>query len=109
VDRTPLDGFVREQLAAILMDMKPRDGVAAGPEQTWCLADDRNATVLLYSLSGPTITLLWELSQNPYTGLWFDPRTGDTRPLQMPVAATAGAAIEKPTAEPWLLLLRTGR
>jgi hypothetical protein len=109
VDRTPLDGFVREQLATALMDMKPREGVAAAPEQTWCLADDHNATVLLYSLSGPTITLLRELSQNPYTGLWFDPRTGDTRPLQMPVAATAGATIEKPTAEPWLLLLRTLR
>jgi hypothetical protein len=109
VDRTPLDGFVREQLATALMDMKPRDGVAAGPEQTWCLADDRNATVLLYSLAGPTITLLHELLQNSYTGLWFDPRSGDTRPLQMTLSATAGAAIEKPTAEPWMLLLRGDR
>jgi hypothetical protein len=57
VDRTPLDGFVREHLATTLMDMKPRDGVVADPEQTWCLADDRNSTVLVYSLSGPTVTL----------------------------------------------------
>jgi hypothetical protein len=88
------------------MDMKPMDGVVADPEQTWCLADDRNSTVLLYSLSGPTVTLLKALSRDPHSGVWFDPRTGNTRPLATPISAGSGATIEKPTAESWLLLLR---
>ena len=106
VDRTTLDGFVREQLATTLMKMQPRDGAAADPEQTWCLADDGGESVLFYSLAGDSITLLRTLSQNSYTGLWFDPRTGDTRPLEAPVSGEAGAVIRKPTAEAWLVLLR---
>jgi hypothetical protein len=105
-DRTTLDGFVREQLATTLMRMQPRDGVAADPEQTWCLADDGGESVLFYSLVGASITLVRTLSQDSYTGLWFDPRTGNTRPLEAPVAGRAGAVIRKPTAEAWLVLLR---
>ena len=106
VDRTTLDGFVREQLATTLMKMQPRDGAAADPEQTWCLADDDGESVLFYSLAGASITLARTLSRNRYTGLWFDPRTGNTRPLEAPVSGEAGAAIRKPTAEAWLVLLR---
>jgi hypothetical protein len=106
VDRTTLDGFVRAQLATTLMKMQPRDGVAADPEQTWCLADDRSESVLFYSLAGASITLLRTLSRNSYTRLWFDPRTGATRPLEAPVSGEAGTVIRKPTAEPWLVLLR---
>ena len=106
MDRTTLDGFVREQLATTLMNMQPRDGAAADPEQTWCLADDHSESVLFYSLAGASITLLRTLSRNSYTGLWFDPRTGATRPLEAPVSGEAGAVIRKPTAEPWLVLLR---
>jgi hypothetical protein len=65
--------------------------------------------VLLYSLGGSAIALLRALPRKVYTGLWFDPRTGNTRLLEAPVSATAGAAIQKPTAEPWLLLLRASR
>ena len=101
VDQTPLDGFVREQLAGTLMRMKPADGVAADADRTWCLADDRRETVLLYSLSGPSIRLAAALPRRAYTALWFDPRTGATRPAQV-----SGLAIPKPTEEPWLLLLR---
>jgi hypothetical protein len=46
------------------------------------------------------------LSRNSYTGLWFDPRTGNIRPLEAPVLGEAGAVIRKPTAEAWLVLLR---
>ncbi len=106
VDQTALDGFVREQLATTLMKMKPRDSVAADPDQNWCLADDPSATVLLYSLSGPSITLLQAMPRNRYNGLWFDPRTGNPRPMEAPLSLAAGAVIQKPTAEPWLLLLR---
>jgi hypothetical protein len=109
VDKTPLDGFVREQLATALMNMKPTDGAAADPEQTWCLADDRSATVLLYSLAGHSITLLRAFPRNRYTGLWFDPISGNTQPLKAPFSLAAGAAIQKPTTEPWLLLLRASQ
>jgi hypothetical protein len=68
VDQNPLDGFVREHLAASLMNMQPRDGVAADAEQTWCLADERRTTLLLYSLSGGSIRLLQALPQRAYTG-----------------------------------------
>ena len=106
VDRTTLDGFVRDHLAATLMKMNPRDGVVADPEQTWCLADDRYESVLLYSLAGPSISLLHTLPRNGYTGLWFDPRTGNTKPFEAPVS---GTVIRKPTADPWLALLRASR
>ena len=82
--------------------------MAADPEQTWCLADDGGDSVLLYSLAGPSIRLLRALTRSSYTGLWFDPRTGNTRPLEA-VSAKAGAVIQKPTAEPWLALLRANR
>lgn len=100
VDRTPLDAFVREHLAPVLMKMKPRDGVAADPEHTWCLADDADDYVLLYSLAGDSIRLLDPLRGIRYQGLWFDPRTGDTHP-----AGPASTEIRKPSAEPWLLLV----
>ncbi|SPE29571.1 conserved hypothetical protein [Candidatus Sulfopaludibacter sp. SbA3] len=105
IDRTPLDGFVTAQLAGTLMMMQPKDGLTADPEQTWCLAEGSLGTVLLYSLTGPTIQLQRELLQSTYNGLWFDPRTGKTQAL----GGQAGASIQKPTSEPWLLLLRAGR
>jgi hypothetical protein len=101
VDRTPLDAFVREHLANVLMKMKPRDGVAADAQHTWCLADDADESVLLYSLAGNSIQLLRPLRGASYQGLWFDPRTGATHP-----AAALGAEIRKPSADAWLLLLR---
>jgi len=100
VDRTPLDAFVRDHLASVLMRMKPRDGVAADPEQTWCLADDAGESVLLYSLAGDTIRLLSTLRGTRYTGQWYDPRTGNTQP-----AGQLGGEIRKPSPDPWLLLL----
>jgi hypothetical protein len=98
VDRTPLDAFVREHLAPVLMKMSPRDGVAA---DTWCLADDAGETVLLYSLAGDTIRLLHPGVR--YQGLWFDPRTGATHS-----AGAINGEIRKPSADAWLLLLTKG-
>jgi hypothetical protein len=98
VDRTPLDAFVRDRLAAVLMKMKPRDGVAA---DAWCLADDSDQSVLLYSLTGNAIRLTHSLRGTHYDGLWFDPRTGTTHPAEV-----TGTEIRKPSAEAWLLLLK---
>ena len=91
------------------MKMQPRDGAAADPEHTWCLADDGSESVLFYSLAGDSITLARTLSRSSYTGLWFDPRTGATQTLEATVSGEAGAVIRKPTAEPWLVLLRASR
>ncbi|HUA59526.1 MAG TPA: DUF6298 domain-containing protein, partial [Verrucomicrobiae bacterium] len=101
VDRTPLDPFVQKNLAGVLMKMQPRDGVTENAETEWCLADDANTSVLLYSLQGDAIRLKKALA-GPYQGTWFDPRTGDTKPL----GGTAGTAIAKPDAQAWLLWLR---
>ena len=98
IDRTPLDGFVRDHLADVLMKMKPRDGMAA---DAWCLADDDDRSVLLYSLAGDSIRLSRALRGGRYRGVWFDPRTGATQS-----ADVAQTDIRKPTSEPWLLLLR---
>ena len=95
VDRTPLDAFVREHLATVLMKMQPRDGVAS---DGWCLADDSFQSVVLYSLSGESIHLNRALRG---TATWFDPRTGATQPAQV-----TGMEVRKPSAEAWLLLLR---
>jgi hypothetical protein len=99
VDRTPLDAFVREHLARSLMNMQPRDGMAADPETTWCLADERSETVLVYSLAGSSVKFT-QAPPRDYTGLWFDPRTGKTQP-----AEAVSQVMSKPTAEAWLLLL----
>jgi hypothetical protein len=105
-DRTTLDAFVRENLAGELMNLNPRDGVVADPEQTWVMADQRGETVLVYSLAGTSIKLTQGLGRARYSGVWFDPRTGATR-TQGGVTAETGSVIEKPSAEAWLLLLRS--
>ncbi len=97
VDRTPLDAFVRDRLSTMLMKMVPRDGVAT---DTWCLADDTDRSVLLYSSMGDSIKLLRPLRRARYEGLWFDPRTGATH-----VGDATGDEFRKPSNDAWLLLL----
>ena len=103
VDRTPLDAFVREHLAGSLMSMQPRDGMANDPDTTWCLADARAETVLVYSLAG-TAVRFGQAPREGYTGLWFDPRTAKTQP-----AEAVSQVMAKPTPEAWLLLLQAKR
>jgi hypothetical protein len=103
VDRTPLYAFVREHLARSLMNMQPRDGMTAETDTTWCLADERAETVLVYSLAGTAVTFT-QAPQASYTGLWFDPRTGKMQP-----AEAVSQVMAKPTAEAWLLLLQAKR
>jgi hypothetical protein len=104
VDRTPLDAFVREHLAGSLMNMQPRDGMANDAETTWCLADDRAETVLVYSLAGTSVKFTQALPRESYTGLWFDPRTAKTQ-----TAEAVSQVMAKPTPEAWLLLLQVKR
>ena len=104
-DRTPLDAFVREHLARVLVRMSPRDGLLEDAARTWCLADARGDAVLIYSLAGPSVTLARTLPRGGYAGLWFDPRTGDTRPLDAPRSLDKSTKFLKPSGEGWLLLL----
>ncbi len=106
LDRTTLDPFVREQLADVLMNLQPRDGVADDAEHNWCMADKGDTAVLFYSFAGDSIELRATLAQVRYTGLWFDPASGKTRVFDGAVPRKAGDAIVKPTAKPWMLLLR---
>ncbi len=106
-DRTKLDSFAREHLSRVLMKMSPLDGLLEDPANNWCLADARSDTVLIYSLTGSSLTLARSLRQRAYAGLWFDPRTGETRSLDAPPSLGKGTVINKPTGEDWLLLLTT--
>lgn len=105
-DRTKLDDFVREHLAHVLMKMRPRDGLLAHNARDWCLADARGESLLVYTPSGASVTLAAALPRRSYAGLWFDPRTGETRPLDAPRAWGKGTTLTKPTGEGWLLLLK---
>ncbi|HEX8142416.1 MAG TPA: DUF6298 domain-containing protein [Pyrinomonadaceae bacterium] len=109
IDRTSLDAFVREHLSDVLMKMMPRDDMLADAARSWCLADTKSDALLIYSLSGPAITLARSLPRKEYDAIWFDPRTGKTRPLVAPTLWNKGAAIQKPSAEDWLLLARARR
>jgi hypothetical protein len=104
VDRTTLDKFVQENLAKDLMNMNPRDGVVAEPEQTWVLSDDHAESLLIYSVAGPSITLTKGLGKTRYSAVWFDPRTGETRAAVL--SGEAGSVMEKPSGDAWLVLLR---
>jgi hypothetical protein len=105
-DRTSLDAFVREQLADVLMKMRPRDELLEDNARNWSLSDERSEAVLFYSLSGPAITLARSLPGKALSGIWFDPRTGKTSPLVAPSSFSKGATIKKPSEADWLLLLR---
>src|SRR5215207_4909639 len=106
-DRTNLDAFVREHLSQVLMGMSPLDGLLEDAAHNWCLADARGDAVLVYSLTGSSFKLARALPRTAYAGLWFDPRTGETRPLDAPPSWAEGTTIRKPTGEDWLLLLTT--
>ena len=84
--------------------MTPHDGVAAGPQQTWCLADDADESVPLDLLAGDSNPVYCAHCAGPaIRGLWFDPRTGAHHPRP-----GRGAEIRKPSADAWLLLLSAG-
>jgi hypothetical protein len=85
-DRTKLDPFVREHLSRVLMKMSPLDGLLEDAAHNWCLSDARGDAVLVYTLAGSSFTLTRPLPRGTYSGLWFDPRTGETRLLDAPRA-----------------------
>ncbi|TXK36523.1 right-handed parallel beta-helix repeat-containing protein [Pontibacter qinzhouensis] len=106
VDATPLDAFVKTYLANKLMRLNPQDDVLTNPSQNWTLADTGQQSVLFYSLSGSALQLQQKLPKKAYTGIWYDPRTGETQAAVLPKRLKKGTAIAKPSEENWLLLLQ---
>ena len=100
-----VEGFIKTYLAADLMKMSPKDGWTSAPDHTWTLAGDAPEPVLIYSLSGTEITFAKALPADRYEALWFDPRSGDLKPVQS-IAGAAGTVLSKPDTQAWLLLLK---
>lgn len=99
-DDAALLKFVAERVADVLPRMKPADGLAS---DAWCLADPARTAVLIYSAAGETIALTRTLAAPAAAdALWFNPRNGETTPAKL----GDGKSIAKPTAGPWLLLVR---
>ena len=106
IDRVPLDPLVQKYLPSTLMNLIPRDGLLANPDTTWCLSDDSNKTLLVYSLQSAAIAFVQPLGKS-FTANWLDPRTGTARPLAQPININNRTTIPKPTSEDWLLLMRS--
>jgi hypothetical protein len=100
-----IDKFVRDYLATDLVKMDPRDGIVSDPSHNWTLAGDTTDAILIYSLSGPSLTLAKPLAHNTYRATWFDPNTGLAKdPIE--ISGRTGTTISKPDNKDWLLLLR---
>ena len=105
VDRTPLDGFIQARVADVLAAMVPQDGWVSDGERNWVLADAGQSALLVYSLAGDAIELARALG-GAYRGMWFDPRSGQVAPAQLPAQLAQGTRLPKPDGGAWLLLLR---
>ncbi|MGY2132986.1 DUF6298 domain-containing protein [Hymenobacter sp. HD11105] len=103
-DRTAFDAFVQTHLATVLPTLQPAATLAT--DSTWALATPSREVVMLYSQTGPTISLTQKLRKAPTTGLWFDPATGQTSAAELPKRWRKGAVLPKPTPAAWVLLLR---
>lgn len=99
-------GFVQQHLGNILMNMRPVDNLLRDEKQNWCMADSSRAAVLIYSLSGSTLTLSQSLSDRRYKGVWYDPLSEKIVPLAGTVSLQKETSIQKPSKTNWLLLLQ---
>ena len=88
------------------MHMQPQDGLLANDAQNWFLGDNQHQSILLYSLSGADITVNKKLKEKNFTGIWFNPRTGQTQAAALPKTIKKKTIIHKPTSDNWLLLLQ---
>jgi hypothetical protein len=105
-DNTPFDDFIRENLGHVLMKMSPQDNFLFNGAQNWFLADEKQETVLIYSLKGNEILLAEKLRQKNYSGIWFNESTGKTIPVETNINPAKGSTIKKPNDGVWLLLLK---
>jgi hypothetical protein len=98
-DDRALFAFLRKHAADLLPQLSPASDIAT---DAWVLAGKDRRTILLYSPAGETITLCEPLYPRARLTLWFDPATGKTVPATLDNSLT----LTKPTAAPWLLLVR---
>ncbi len=89
--------FVSEQLADVLPQLKPSDGLAG---EAWALADAKHENVVIYSPSGESIALAQPVAGK--TATWFNSRDGKTSPANL----GDGKLIAKPSPEAWLLVVQ---
>lgn len=104
--RTTFSSFVQKYLSDILMNMKPTDDIVEDNKQNWCLIDDKNSSLLVYSLSGSSITVSKNLMNSDYTGIWFDPLSERTVAFEGLKGLKKGDVIRKPSRLTWMLLLK---
>jgi hypothetical protein len=95
--------FEQNYFASSLTRMTPKDGWVEAPEYTWVLAGGAADPVLIYSLSGLSITLTSAFPAGDWSPVWFDPRTGSTHDAPA-ISAVPHAVIQKPDSREWLLL-----
>ncbi|MDB5193444.1 MAG: hypothetical protein JWQ96_3007 [Segetibacter sp.] len=105
VDRNTFDGFVDNYLSKVLYKMTPKDGILADKLNNWMLTDKNELNILVYSVSGQTITFIKDIKQQNYKANWYNPKTGKTESAKKAFKIKAGDTISKPSAEEWLLYL----
>lgn len=93
-----LIAFIRERIGQTLCDLQP---VATGND-AWLLTDAKQTCQLYYSPAGEQIAIDLKASMHGTTGLWFDPKTGATRSVQL----KGEPVLVKPTSAPWILLIK---
>ncbi len=98
-DDRALFAFLREHAADLLPKLTPAPELAP---DAWALADARRQSVFLYSPAGETIALTKPLFPRARLALWFNPASGQT----LPATLDGQLPLKKPSAEPWLLLVR---
>ena len=104
--RTTFNSFVNKYLAGILMNMRHKDDIVEDSKLNWCMTDNENNSLLIYSLSGSTIVLSKYLSNLNYSGVWFDPLGEKLIPFKGIQTLQKGAVINKPSRLNWILLLQ---
>ncbi|MEO5996132.1 MAG: hypothetical protein ABIN89_05385 [Chitinophagaceae bacterium] len=98
--------FVNKYLAGIRMNMKPKDDIVEDNKQNWCMIDNKNNSILIYSLSGSSIVVSKDLSIKNYRGVWFDPLSEKVIPFKGIQMLQNGVVINKPSRLNWILLLQ---
>jgi hypothetical protein len=105
---TIIDRFVNEYLPTDLMKMVPLDGIVEDHTHNWVLGTEATDVILIDSRWGSSIQLARALPQRTYTGVWFNPVTGESQDAGR-ISGEGGSVQKKPDDKDWLLLLRVVR
>lgn len=106
IDRAAADPIIQQHFGPLLMNLVPKDGLTESPATTWCLADEKNQTLIFYSLEGKEITFA-RLLDRTYKATWLNPQTGETQPITDPVKSAPQTSLQKPTGQDWFLVMES--